>query len=226
MDLSPAEAGRRLLAFADSHEVTQIPARRVGGRVAAGLRITPSSPTTTIRSVEMWADVRTGVVLRVQIDTGGTAPVFESEFVDMHFGQPPADVVTFDPAEIDQPVRRSATVDVIEALSQNLVVPLPDQLAGLPRRGHATGGLATYGSGLSAVTLVAVPPGSLGQPGRGIYAVPATDRPWGGKAIVIPTSLFNIEIVSFSLFDVVLAGTVTVAELDRVAGTLSQQAIF
>jgi hypothetical protein len=226
MDLSPAEAGRRLLAEASPGEVTQISAKRVAGHVAAGLRITPSSTTTTIHSIELWADVDTGVVLRLQIDTGGTAPVFESQFVDLHFGRPAADVVTFDPTETDQPVRRADTVDVIEALSQNQFIPLPDQLAGLPRRGQATGGLATYGSGFSTVTMVAVPRGSLGRPNRGIYAVAPTDRPWGGQAIVIPTSLFNMEIVSTTLLDVILAGTVTEAELDRIAGTLSEQALF
>ena len=53
---------------------------------------------------------------------------------------------------------------------------------------------------------------------RGIYALPTTERPWGGQAIVIETSLFNVEIVSLGALDIVLAGTVTVAELDRIAG--------
>jgi hypothetical protein len=223
MDLSPAELGRRLLADAVGEEITSLPPKRVAGQVGAGLRITPVSPTTTVDSVDLWADPETGVVLKVQIDTGGTAPVFETEFVDLHFGQPSVAVMQFDPTNVDEPVRQAETADAIEALSQNTLLPLPDQLAGLPRRGQPTGGLATYGSGLSVVTVVAVPRGSLGRPGRGIYALPKTDRSWGGQAIVVETSLFNAQIISLGILDIMLAGTVTVPELDRIAGQLAEQ---
>ncbi len=223
MDLSPAELGRRLLADTVGEEVSSMPAKRIAGQVAAGLRITPVSTTTTIDSVDLWADPQTGVVMKVQIDTGGTAPVFETAFVDLQFGRPSAAVMQFDPTEVDEPVRQAETADAIEALSQNTLLPLPDQLAGLPRRGQATGGLATYGSGLSVVTVLAAPRGSLSRPGRGIYALPQTDRPWGGQAIVLETSLFNAQIISLGIFDIVLAGTVTVPELDRIAGQLAEQ---
>jgi hypothetical protein len=124
----------------------------------------------------------------------------------------------FDPDAVDEPVRESQTADVVETLSQNSFLPMPDQLAGLPRRGTDTGALGTYGSGLSIVTAAVAPRGSLGRSGRGIYALPTTERPWGGQAIVIETSLFNVEIVSLGPLDIVLAGTVTVGELDRIAG--------
>jgi hypothetical protein len=223
MDLSPAELGRRLLADADGEQITSISARRVAGHVAAGLRITPVSTTTTIDSVDLWADPQTGVVLHVEIDTGGTAAIFETAFIDMDFGPPSAAVMQFDPDEADEPVRQSPTADVVEALAENSFIPLPDQLAGLPRRGEDTGALGTYGSGLSVVTVAVAPRGSLGRSGRGIYALPSTDRPWGGRAIVIETSLFNAQIVSLGALDIILAGTVTVAELDRIAGEVVAQ---
>jgi hypothetical protein len=223
MDLSPPELGRRLLSDADGEKITAIPARRVAGHVAAGLRITPVSSTTTIHFVDLWADPTTGIVLQVDIDTGGTAAVFETSFVDVDFGRPSAAVMQFDPDEADVPVRHSPTADVVEALAENAFIPLPDQLAGLPRRGQDTGALGTYGSGLSVVAVAVAPRGSLGRPGRGIYALPATDRPWGGQAIVLETSLFNAQIVSFGALDIVLAGTVTVAELDRIAGEVVAQ---
>jgi hypothetical protein len=223
MDLSPAELGRRLVHDAGGEQITSLPASRVAGHVAAGLRITPVSPAGTIDSVDLWADAATGVVLRVEIYTGSSAPVLETSFVDLDFGQPSASVMQFDPTEVDEPVRQSTTVDVVEALSQNELLPLPDEVAGLPRRGQMSGGLASYGSGLSVVNMMAVPRGSLGRAGRGIYALPATDRPWGGQAIVIETTLFNAQIVSIGILDIVLAGTVTVAELDRIAGELVAQ---
>lgn len=226
MDLSPAELGRRLLRDAGAAEVSSLPAERVAGHVAAGLRITPSSTTTTIDAVDLWADPDTGVVLKVQIDTGGTAPVFETEFVDVRLTTPSAAVISFDPTQIDEPVRQADTLDVVESLSSLGDIPLPDELAGLPRRNPDDGGLATYGDGLSVVTLVVAPQGSLGRSGRGVYALPSTTRPWGGDAIVLETSLLNAQIVPFGLFDVVIAGTVTVAELDRIAAEIVDGGVF
>ncbi|MBI5089422.1 MAG: hypothetical protein HZB15_11355 [Actinobacteria bacterium] len=194
----------------------------MAGRVAGGLCIIPTSPTATIDHVDLWADPDTGVVLRVQINTGGTAAELEAEFVDISFGQPDPDVVQFDADEAGVPVRDSPTADVIDALGAfpslaGLTAP-PDQLAGLPRRGDGSGLLNTYGAGLSVVTAAQVPPGALGRSGRGIYALPSSERPWGGEAIVLETTLFNAQLVRLGAFDVVLAGTVTVAELDRIAG--------
>ncbi|MGD9998596.1 MAG: outer membrane lipoprotein carrier protein LolA [Ilumatobacteraceae bacterium] len=218
MDLSPPELGRRLLASAIGETITSRPAKRVAGQVAAGLRITPISPAATIEHVDLWADPDTGVVLRVEINTGETAAAFESAFVEVSFGSPDPDVVQFDPDEAAAPMRQSPTVDVIEALGQAPFLPLPDELAGLPRRGEDTGALATYGTGLSVVTLAVVPQGALGRSGRGVYALPSSDRAWGGQAIVVETELFNAELVRLGAIDVVLAGTVSVAELDRIAG--------
>jgi hypothetical protein len=217
MDLSPPELGRRLLASAGGETITSRPGKRVAGQVAAGLRIAPVSPTATIDHVDLWADPETGVVLRVEIHTGEQAATFESSFVEVSFATPDPEVVQFDPDEADAPVRESLTADVIEALGQVPFLPLPDQLAGLPRRGDDTGALATYGTGLSAVTLAVAPQGSLGRNGRGVYALPSSERPWGGRAIVVETDLFNAELLQLGAIDVVLAGTVSIAELDRIA---------
>jgi hypothetical protein len=40
---------------------------------------------------------------------------------------------------------------------------------------------------------------------------------------VIETSLFNAQVVSLGVLDIILAGTVTVAELDRIAGEVVAQ---
>jgi hypothetical protein len=217
MDLSPAELGRRIVAESAGDEVVGIGARRVAGRVGAGLRITPSDPTTTISSVDLWADPVTGVVLEVHVNTGGTAPAFEAAFVDLTLTTPSADVMQFDPSGVDEPVRQTDSLDPIEQADQLSFIALPDMLAGMPRRNDPSSGLATYGSGLKLVNLVVAPTTALG---RRIAALPETDRSWGGRASVLETSLINVEIVRVSGFAVVLSGTVTVAELDRIAGEL------
>lgn len=217
MDLSPPELGRRLLSESDNDTVSALPAKRIAGHAAAGIRIVPASPVTTIRSVDLWADPNTGVVLRVELDTGASAPVLETEFVDLDLRVPDPAVVAFDDADARATVSISSTVDPIEAIGGTQLFPLPDILAGLPRRNDPESGLATYGEGMAAVTLLVVPRGALG---RRINALPRTERPWGGNAAVIETSLVNAQLVQLGGLDVVLAGTVTLAELDRIASEL------
>jgi hypothetical protein len=123
----------------------------------------------------------------------------------------------FDPTQVDALPLLATTVDPIETAAGLSFVELPGSLGGLPRRNDPDAGLATYGDGLTTVSLLVVPQGALG---RRISRLPRAERPWGGEAALIETSLVNIEIVQVAGFEVVLAGTVTVAELDRIAGEL------
>ena len=228
MDLSPAELGRRIVAEHGAMTLTTMPAKRVAGEVAAGLRVTAasggSSPSTsTVTSVDLWVDPETGVVLEVQVHTGATAPAFEASFIDVSFGRPADDVMQFDPDGVDEPVRQSATVDPIEQADQFAFVTLPDSVGGLARRNDITSGLGTYGAGLSLVNLAVVPAESLG---RRIAALPQSKRPWGGSAALLQTSLVNLQIVRIGGFAVVLSGTVTMAELDRIAGEIVRSGQF
>jgi hypothetical protein len=94
---------------------------------------------------------------------------------------------------------------------------LPDRLGGLARRNPSDQGVATYGSALEQVTVVAAPSGSLG---RRIARLPRSTRPWGGEAVLVGTSLVNAQLVTVGGLDIIVAGTVTVAELDRLVGAL------
>jgi hypothetical protein len=223
MDLSPAELGRRLLRESAGETVRRIADRWVAGQASVGLRIEPVDESSTIEAVELWVDPDTGVVTAVEIETGGTAPSFETEFVDLRFRAPVVDVMQFDPEAAGEPVRTSATVDPVESVSRTPFLTLPDELAGLPRRNDPTAGLATYGEGLSVVNMFALPRGNLG---RRIDQLPRTERPWGGDAAVVTTSLVNVQILTVDGFDVVLSGTVDIAELDRIAGVLVEQGGF
>ena len=66
-DLLPPELGRRLLGLAPDDPVAPLPARRVAGRVAAGLRLTPADADTTVGRVDVWADPPTGLPLHVEV---------------------------------------------------------------------------------------------------------------------------------------------------------------
>ena len=223
MDLSPAELGRRLLAESDGETVRRTNDRWVAGQASVGLRIEPSDETSTIEAVELWVDPDTGVVTAVEIETGGTAPAFETAFVDLRLGTPSLRVMQFDPEGAGEPVGTRTAVDPVESVSQSSFLPLPLELAGLPRRNDPTAGLATYGVGLSVVNMFAIPQGNLG---RQINALPRVERPWGGDAVVVSTSLVNIQVFTVAGFDVVLSGTVDLTELDRIAGVLAEQGTF
>lgn len=223
MDLSPAELGRRLLHEAEGEVVERIDDRWVAGHASVGVRIVPEAGSSTIEAAEIWVHPATGVVTAIEIETGGTAPAFETTFADLSFVEPDVGVMQFDPQEAGEPVRTAAAVDPLETVAGQRFLPLPDELAGLPRRNDPDAGLATYGEGLAVVNMFALPQGGLG---RRISALPRTERPWGGGAIVVTTSLVNIQILRLGGFDVVLSGTVPVAELDRVAGVLVDRGGF
>jgi hypothetical protein len=236
MDLAPAELGRRMVReLRDDPDVVveRVAPRRVAGVDASGIAFRPADPSasqSTIDAVEVWADASTGVVVAVEIETGGVAPAFETAWVELDLlpdGIVPArEVLRFDPEAAGVPFIVDATIDPIETVSGFSIGTYPDTLAGLPRRTGGAAGVATYGDGLALVTVVALPPGALGRPGRGVYALPTSSRPWGGEARVLSTSLVNAQLTTSDGLDVLVAGTVTTAELDRIVGELVGDGVF
>ncbi len=219
MDLSPTELGRRLLKESASETVEMIGARRVAGRVGAGIRITPLNTTTsTITAVEMWAEPDTGVVLRVEMFTDGTVPIFETGYLELALKTPSDDVLSFDPNETDDiRLERRESLDPVEQLVDAAFIPLPDELAGLPLREATSESVKSYGSGLTVVSLVAAPRSALG---RRLAFLPQSERPWGGSVILLEASLVNAEVIEIGGLSYILIGTVTVPELDRIAAEL------
>ncbi len=220
MDLAPPELGRRLLAEASRSglQIDSIGPRRIAGHIGAGLRFEPPADSpTTIDAVELWAQPTTGLVLRVDIYTSAGPPIFETAFVDLDNVAPAADAVRFPADDIDPGRIDRTPSDPIEVLSGVPFARLPDRLGGLARRNPSDQGVATYGSALEQVTVVAAPSGSLG---RRIARLPRSTRPWGGEAVLVGTSLVNAQLVTVGGLDIIVAGTVTVAELDRLVGAL------
>ncbi len=150
-DLLPAPLAHRLLGGAADEEVTRLPAARVAGRDAPGLRLTPASTSTSIDHVDVWADAVSGLPLRVEVyDAAGADPVFTSQFRDFSAGAPGPATTRFEPA----PGVRVSTDDVLDiADAANRYAPLvpPKTLAGLPRSPTSDGAVGVYGSGVSQV---------------------------------------------------------------------------
>ncbi len=160
-DLAPADLGRRLLETAEGDRYSALPARRVAGIAAAGVRIVPASPHTTVGHVDVWADPRTGLPLEVTVTgKGATAPILVSRFLDLRLGTPSEGVLT--PPAVREGIGYTVTdsTDLLQSLAnQETVFPMPDTLAGLPRDMNA--GLdervATYGTGLSRFVVIQLP---------------------------------------------------------------------
>jgi hypothetical protein len=164
-DLEPAALGRRLLSEARPGEVSSLPARRVANRSAAGLRLRPAEPGTTVDRVDVWVEPASGVPLRVEVYGSGAArPVLSSAFLDFRAGKPSPSQTRFVSPGPDR-VRRELTPDLAAAINVFSRVMPPATLAGLPlrRRVEGLGSVGTYGSGVAV--LVAVPlPGRVSRP--------------------------------------------------------------
>ena len=158
-DLVPPDLARRMLMA--EPDVSAIPARRIAGVDAAGLRVNPTDPATTIGRVDIWADPDTGLALQVEVTPRGLdQSVFTSRFLDFDRAAPAADVlVPRTPPDAGFVVTRADAVAA--AINDVAPVPLPATLLGRQRLA-APGpllvlGLTAYGPGLSTFVVLALP---------------------------------------------------------------------
>jgi hypothetical protein len=157
-DLVPPDLARRLLAATAGDRLSPLPAKRIAGIDAPGVRVTTTNRYTTIGHLDLWADPASGLPLEVTVTgRGATEPVLTTRFMDVTLHMPNDGVLT-------PPARREGigytvvdSTDVLQELSRWLAVPLPDNLAGQPRAAVDLGGVATYGTGLAQFVVVPVP---------------------------------------------------------------------
>jgi outer membrane lipoprotein-sorting protein len=219
IDLTPPDLARRMLRAAEPEEISALSSRKVAGHDAVGLRIRPRTPVSTVSTIDIWADARTGLPLRVEVTADGRDnPSMESGFLDLAIEAPDPDLVTFEP-----PVGSAATneqsdaVDFVQAIELYSATKLPDTLAGLPRRTPVASGAATYGEGYDVVGVLALPEQFVSDTLR---ALPSTKRPWGHTAAVVSTPLVNGMLFADRGTAYIVGGPVTLKELDRVAADL------
>jgi hypothetical protein len=155
-DLLPTELGRRLLSEAEPSEVSRLPAVRVAGVDAPGLRLVAADARTTVREVDVWVDPGTGLPLRVDVlGDGATRPVVTTSFLDFSTAVPDAATTSFTPPPGAE-VERQGPTDLAALADQHSDAVPPTTLAGLPARERVgAGAVGIYGSG---VTLLAAIP--------------------------------------------------------------------
>jgi len=236
-DLLPPALARRLLGFASpADRISRLGSQRVAGVAAAGLRLVPAQPGTTIAAVDIWADPVTGLPVQVEVfgragspgERAGSsrraaaAPVLTSRFLDLTEQRPALATVTPDPAP-GVGVTTARLPDVSGILNA-FAPPLPGVLAGQRRAGVPAGltDVAAYGSGFDRFAVLPLPAGTGTRALSVALAAGAQIQLTGGTGVLVSTPLLNVVLARPSYGGPVylLTGAVTAALLEQAATDL------
>lgn len=216
-DLVAPVLGRRLAGAADT-VLQRLPARRVVGVSAAGLRISPRDPSTsTVASVDLWVDPGTGLALQVDVHAQGQdRPVLTTLLLDLDQATPPRERTLFDVPEAAETSVDEAP-DIAAQVDEAVPYILPGQLAGATRQVvpglEQARGVGTYGDGLSAFAVVPLPRDVADRLSRRLVAA-------GGPRLSTP--LVNALVGSTPRRTYLLVGTVPQVVLDRAFAELER----
>ncbi len=153
-DLLPPALAKRALSDTDETALSRIPARRVAGIEAPGLRLKPATNKSNVDHVDLWADPGSGLALRVEIWSDGRTPDLTSEFRNFEAGAPPAERTTYSPADGTE-VSFDEVLDIADASNQYAPLLPPEVIGGLAKTLDSDGAVGVYGTGLTQ--LIAIP---------------------------------------------------------------------
>jgi hypothetical protein len=155
VDLLPNELARRVLEDARPDELSRLPARRVAGRDALGLRLRPAQEQSAIRRVDVYVDRVTGLPLHVELFARGDSnPALSTQLRDVSFERPDPSTLAFEPP-MGVRVDYDEIIDLASAADRFAARQPPGRLAGLPARHETDGSVGVYGRG--PTVLLAVP---------------------------------------------------------------------
>ena len=221
-DLLPSTLGRRLLSEAAGGELSRIGARRVAGRDALGLRLVPAAAASSVSRMDVWVDATSGLPLQVQLFSAGAAvPALDSRFIDLQLATPPAGVIAFSPPAGATVVQGQDPEILQEAGLRLAELPLPDSLAGLPRRTltGAPDAIGLYGIGVTLLAVAPVPRRLSGDLRRAAAGSPGavTDQ-LGTRLSAGPLGIMLVGSPGGTQY--LLTGTVTLDALAQAARAL------
>jgi len=216
-DFTPPALAAWLLRYAgSSSRVTVLAAKRVAGRDAAGLRVVPADPATTIGNADIWSDPRSGLPLRVEIVGRGTGqPALVSQFLQVSDDRPGRRVL--------MPARGPGTglaftgaTDIMGALRNLRPEQLPGRLAGRARIRLPYGfeEIGAYGKGLSVFAVLPLPRGV------GVRALRSMRRA-GGISVAFPYGVGAL--ISTPLLTVTIAHSYVSNDTYLLAGLVSRK---
>jgi outer membrane lipoprotein-sorting protein len=220
-DLLPSALGRRLLSEAAEDELSRVGARRVAGRDALGLRLSPADVASSVRRVDVWVDGATGLPLQVEVyGKDAPRPALDTRFLDLELAAPGPEVTAFSPPP-GAVVREGGGIDLVDAARQITGPGLPLTLAGLDRRPveGLPRGLAVYGRGVTLLAVVPAPGRLVAELRRAVGASPgAVVDQLGARASVGPLGLMVVDRPGARAY--VLTGTVTLDALAAAAAEM------
>ena len=210
-DLLPGTLARRLLSGALASEVTRLPNARVAGESAAGLRLRPSLPQSTVDHVDVWALPSSGLPVRVDVyDRNGNA-VMRTTVLDLSAGVPPASTTAFTPPP-GAFLEIGRQFDITDAIHELGPVPTPGTLAGLSRAPALTGqveSIGVYGRGVTILVAVPLPPRAAAFVSEQLGGRGAFDD--AGSALTLAVGPISVRLTARSDIGArwLLTGTVT-----------------
>jgi hypothetical protein len=224
-DLLPPDLARRLLGYASpADHLSRLPSQRVAGVAAAGLRLMPADPATTVGAVDIWADPATGLPVEVALTgRGSSQPILVARFLDLTERPPSPATVT--PNLASGTGFTTTVLPDISGILNGFGPLLPARIAGM-NRVAAPGGLAdvaAYGTGFSRFAVLPLPYG-VGQ--RALDAASEAGAAGidlgNGTGALIQTPLLTVALAQAQYGGPVylLTGTVTATLLIRAASDL------
>jgi hypothetical protein len=227
-DLLPPALAERLTPDSLDVVISRLPAVRIAGRVALGLRLRPRDPRTTIGHVDIDVDQASGLALRVAVTGRGRPdPDVTTDFLEVTVGQPAEADVEFRPPA-GALTSFTPAPDFIADVNRFAPFLLPDRLAGLPRTQRIStldshNGAATYGNGYTLMLLLPVRRSTGDQIMHALQppvGQPVDLSPQPGSAVAEQIALGNVLAFTAGDRSYLLAGTVTAPVLDRAAQQL------
>ena len=227
-DLLPPSLALRLLREAGSRaRVSGLAPRRVAGIAAAGLRITPNDPASTVARIDIWAEPASGLPLEVEIFGRSGGQALASQFLQVSSWRPVRAVLTPQHG-VGTAFTQATAADLSGALGNLGPVILPGSLAGRARVPAPPGfeQVGIYGRGLAtfAVLEIGGPTGlTLIGDARLDGGTPLKLR--HGSGVIVSTSLITavLEHPSATSGTFVLAGFVSRGLLRQAAADLAAE---
>ena len=221
-DLLPTTLAQRLLSQAQPGEARRLPARRVAGHSAPGLRLVPRAPESTITHVDVWADRATGLALQVQVyGEGAPGPVLTTRFLDFSAHTPAAATTAFSPPPGAR-IRNQELPDIAALIDQFGGTLPPRRLAGLARNSSLPpfGAIGVYGAGVTELAAVPLPDRLADSIHRELVGS-AVKSPAGLAMTIGPLNLLLARPDRFGT-SWLLTGTVTAKTLSTAATELAR----
>lgn len=157
-DLLPANLARRLLSQATPDEVQRLSSARVAGQDAAGLRLRPKEPESTIDRVDVWV-LGSGLAVRVAVFAKGSGTaVMGTSFLQLNTSRPRSSDIDFTPP-LSARVEESNGLDLLGFINLLGNAQPPATLAGLPRNAAdpGIGAVGLYGRGVTLLIAIPLP---------------------------------------------------------------------